>query len=280
MSVSQNLWHLTIVYRTHRERKATYVKSLEDKVGELRKRNAEFQERLRQYHELLEQLGIPDPLHGVDATSSMRLATASLIGDTLETQKLEARLPEARTARCQPPVDLPVTNENHIDPECTGSSYSISDHASTANTSAHSPLPHDITQLGITFILALEKPCLHHQNIPCMSLAAVNNDEEPIDIDATGHVNMLSTPLIQRSPFSTIDDPLFSAYPSSAEWSVPAAELENLLSFSQKLGLRDGEITPVQVWQIITAHEKFGVLEVGDLERLRDALMPLVQCYG
>jgi hypothetical protein len=230
----------------------------------------------------LEQLGIPDPLHGVDAAFGNRLATVSLIGDTLATQKLEARLLEAEISRHQPPVerqDAPVTRENLTDSEQTPS-YSISDHTSIANTSARSPLPQDTTQLGINFILALERPCLHHHNVPCMSLAALENNEEPIDIDTTGHANMLSTPLMERSPFSTTDDPLYSAYTCETQWTVPAAELENLLCFSQKLGLEDGEVTPVQVWQMITEPQMFGVLDMGDVERLRDMLMPLVQCHG
>jgi hypothetical protein len=264
-----------MVYRTHRARKATYVKALEDAVGELQKQNAACQDKIHQYHELLEQLGIPDPIYSVDAVSSNRLATINLLGDSLATQKLEARLPAAKAARSDPSACYTST-----DSEMTGFSTASSTTSTDLSGLSNIPLPPDTTQIGINFILALEQPCLHHQNIPCPDLAAASMDEIPIDVDATGHASMMSTPLMDHSPFSTTDDPLYSAYPSDTQWTVPVSELENLLMYSQKLGLGDGEVTPVQAWQVVRGHEGLGRLGRGDLERLRDGLLPLVHCYG
>ena len=95
---------------------------------------------------------------------------------------------------------------------------------------------------------------------------------------------MLSTPIMHRSPFSSagsLDESIDThSYLSGTEWAVPTTELENLLRFAEKLDLDDGEITPVQAWYLITQHEKFGQLEETDMERLRDALLPLMKCSG
>jgi hypothetical protein len=255
-------------------------------VSELRKQNAAYQNKVRQCEEILFANGLAFPPHDNHAQASSSLATISLVGDIFDTQKIQAYLPSTEPTITRPTVEQrgTLTAWNYrTDTGVIESSNSDTSTSHVSNDSTWTPIISskslDTPQIAINFILALEKPCLHHQNVPCLELQGTKIGEVDIDSGATGHMHMLSGPIMKHSPYAANIDP-FTAYPSDTEWTVPTAELENLLRFSEKLGLIDDEVTPVQAWQVITQHKKFGLLEEGDLARLRDALLPLVKCYG
>lgn len=133
------------------------------------------------------------------------------------------------------------------------------------------PLGLDAIQIGINFVLALEHPCLYHHGIPSVPMLAHG------DV-GYGHSLMLSSPIMEHSPKYSLN-PLKMGFPKGSKWSVPALELEKLLSFSDQIEL-EGEITPVQVWHTICHHPNFSCLTPGRLEALRDALLPNVKCLG
>ena len=141
-------------------------------------------------------------------------------------------------------------------------SYSSSDGSNSTGQSSPDP-----THIATNFILALEQPCLYHFPTPAASLTRTN---------PTGHANMLTTPLIARSPNFELD-PNTAGFPTAAEWNASPVELEHLLRTSERLGLH-GEVTPVQIWHFVRRHQKFNLVTPQDLERLRDHLLPLVDC--
>src|SRR5690349_69594 len=85
----------------------------------------------------------------------------------------------------------------------------------------------DATQLGINFVLALERPCLtHHKGEKGFDCKLASDDD---DFGGTGHVNMLSSPIMARSPPFLMNP----AHATDSQWAVPQEELEALLRFSQ-----------------------------------------------
>ncbi|KAH8180212.1 bZIP transcription factor domain-containing protein [Sarocladium implicatum] len=226
---------------THRERKAAYVRSLENEIEELRKRNAALAEEAKAGQEMIRRLqeamlcqGVPFPpgcfpdsqCHHQDA------ARVNVVGGPFPHQTLEV-------------------------------TYSSSE----ASTTAVEQLGEEVVHVATNFILALEQPCLYHFPTPKASLTRMN---------PTGHATMLSTPLIARSPNFEVD-PNKAGFPQEAEWSASPVELEHLLRTSQRLGLY-GEVTPVQIWHFVQRHEKFPLVTTQDLGRLKDLLLPLVDC--
>ena len=94
----------------------------------------------------------------------------------------------------------------------------------------------------------------------------------------TGHQAMLSSPIMARGPSFSLN-PLRFGRTAGSQWEVPAAELERLLNLSQQIDL-DGEITPIQAWQVINCHPSFETMSMEQLETLRVTLLPGVKCYG
>lgn len=94
---------------------------------------------------------------------------------------------------------------------------------------------------------------------------------------ATGHASMLSSPVMARAPNFSLNPLKRLGRPPDEEWEVPVAELEVLLEASQRLGLDERDITPVQVWACVNGREGF---EVEQLEVLKELLLPMVKCVG
>ncbi len=291
MCHSTTIKALTVYTRSHRERKATYAKALEQEVAVLRADNAVRTAEalaaasvIRHLQELLRANNItvpPDLQSRLDAR--IRMARAQLEGDTLETQRLRVRLP----------ADEPVSSSGSSTDVTQSSSYAA---RSTASSSApvrddsiqeldfvpdvtmptadtHTATPTTL-QLGVDFVLALEHICLHHHD----SLHYHDPQlTELVDEGATGHAVMLQSPIIYYAP--NYLDPITFGCPPEGEWNVPAAELERLLELSHNLDLSN-EVTPVQAWQRILAHPHFDDLSSGDLLALCQHLVPSVECYG
>jgi hypothetical protein len=62
-------------------------------------------------------------------------------------------------------------------------------------------------------------------------------------------------------------------------WDIPAVELDRLLQLSLGLDL-DGELTPVQAWNLIRNHHSFSKLTPDGLRALRAAMAKKTECYG
>ncbi|KAK5165268.1 uncharacterized protein LTR77_009366 [Saxophila tyrrhenica] len=274
--------------RTHRERRATYVKGLEHEVAELRAQNAVHEAEtvavsslIRQLHQLLTANGIaipPELQSRVDVR--VRMADAELHGDTEATQRLRVRLPAtaptsssgSSATLSQASSDAATVAETSISVTAGPSDLRPELDTSLGGQTAVQPRLPTTTQLGVDFVLALEHVCLHHHDFISPEL------EEEGDEGATGHASMLQRPVIRYAPPAAFS-PMTFGRPATTQWGVPAVELETLLSLSRRLELSD-EITPVQAWQRILAHPNYNELRPGALEALCQQLVPEVRCYG
>ena len=194
------------------------------------------------------------------------MAVAEFSGDTYDDEQIHVSMPRYWS---QPSTTTPG---DQLAPH-TGSQTNA---YSTTPTSGSSQLVCEDgsngTQAGVDFVLALERICLHHHKLNSPELVGLGNL-------GTGHLGMLSSPIMARVPPSATFNPRNIPLQSGCQWTVPAAELERLLSLSQSLNL-DDEVTPVQIWQRVHLHPQFGQLTFDRLDRLRCELLPQVKCYG
>jgi hypothetical protein len=274
---------LITVFRTHRDRKATYVKALEHEVAKLRARDVAHDEEIREYREIIRrlrdllcshQISVPSDLPQVQINSP--LAMIEVLDRPNEPQRIQAHMP-AFDAGAPYPFERDTgkararsrSASNVTDPSSVPNySHPLNTDVPLQDPSRH-PYGLDSSQVGIDFVLALEHPCLYHHKLPNPELAGSIG---------TGHELMVQSPIMRCAPALQIKGQQ-RRLPSSSKWNVPAWELEKLLSFSEGLDL-DGEVTPIQAWQRIRNHDKFGTLTLGALETLRESLLSVVQCYG
>lgn len=62
-------------------------------------------------------------------------------------------------------------------------------------------------------------------------------------------------------------------------WDIPTVELDRLLQLSLSLDL-NGELTPVQAWNLIKTHPSFSKMTPERLDALRAAIAEKTECYG
>ncbi|KAG0642660.1 hypothetical protein HOY80DRAFT_1007794 [Tuber brumale] len=122
-------------------------------------------------------------------------------------------------------------------------------------------------EIGIDFVLALEKPCMDHIQI----LTA--NSMTSSAPDFHGHALMASCPS-ESHILRHAEVPW-----GSKTLDVGASELSILFNLSNRLEL-DGELTPIAVWAHVTRHERFADLEMADFKALEEALLDKVKCHG
>lgn len=291
-------------HRTHRDRKATYVKTLESEVAKLRAKDSAHETYVLAYRSLIRGLKdlikqyniILPPDLASDPLLSSPEATVEIFALADQSQSIRAYFPDdyisnPTTAFISPPTTTTTATHTSFSsmPLHSGSTSSsdflltgltISDapslnpsqgHSSQSGVSVSMPVTHPqglgATQVGVEFVLALEQPCLGHH-------FAHSNDAE-----GSGHEMMLMSPIMSRSPALNASMDPRSGLPSGSKWTVPAVELEKLLEFSDRLSL-DGEITPVEIWQRIRQHPNFGLLTRHGLSALQSTLVPKVTCYG
>lgn len=278
--------------RTHRDRKATYVKTLEAEVAKLRARDSAHEAETQACRQVIQRLKglikhhhIPLP---VDLASHPHIqspqAAIELLALPDNSQSIRAQLPEVGYVF----PSAHITSDYSLDSGSTTSSsdmlsgLTVSDAPSLRATSVYSstapaapsvstsmahPQGLGATQVGVDFVLTLEHVCLEH------------HAEHSVADDGSGHEMMLMAPIMWRSPPLNQTSQTGSGLPSGTRWTVPAVELEKLLEFSDRLSL-DGEITPVEAWQRIRQHPNFQNLTRDGLDALKAALLPEVQCYG
>ncbi|KAI9841124.1 MAG: hypothetical protein M1838_003699 [Thelocarpon superellum] len=228
--------------RTHRERKENYIKSLEQEVLQLKetltvttheKTNA-LQEN-RRLKELLRQHGIP---YGA-STADYGYNVGGSHGDSLSTRGGGGGAATS-TNVVAAPYGQPSTGPSQGDL--------------------------DLDQIGIDFVLTLERPCMEH-----MQTLMVQAQESEGDI--SGHALLANAP-----PHSFLLENSSIPYDYDAV-DLRRPELKTLMNLSRRLQL-DGEITPVMAWSAILTHERLHELTARDFATVKAELKAKVRCHG
>ncbi|KAI9694424.1 MAG: hypothetical protein M1822_000040 [Bathelium mastoideum] len=256
--------------RTHRERKEMYIKALEQEVLRLkevfsstaRERDA-FAEENRKLRELLAANGIQFDLSSPAAAPRL----ASSYGGSSSGSISGSYPPGSAGFSPTPPGRIqgqgqraPVSQQNLAQIPQGGLDYD---------------------QLGIDFVLTLERPCMDHMQFLCVrsdeslqNPPPVNDDQSlDADVHISGHALMATCP-----PASHIAAHPQNPYPHKMpDLGVP--DLMKLLDLSNRLPL-DGEITPIMAWTIVRGHARVAELTQKDIEAIRTDLLAKVRCYG
>ncbi|KAF2707793.1 hypothetical protein K504DRAFT_458278 [Pleomassaria siparia CBS 279.74] len=247
--------------RTHRERKEMYIKALEQEVLRLkdsfasttRERDA-FAEENRRLRELLMAHGINVDLsspvtNGVGTSTYGSSSSGSLSG---------AYGPGSNSTGYTSPPTMPHR-------------------ASLSGIAGHEGNPPqqqtqepngglDYDQIGIDFVLTLERPCMDHMQF--LMVRAHDADET-----VSGHALMASAP-----PESHIANHPKEQYPHQMP-DIAMPDLLKLLDLSNRLPL-DGEITPIMAWAMILRDQRFHELTAEEVLLIKTDLLAKVRCYG
>ncbi|KAH7399371.1 hypothetical protein BKA66DRAFT_407147 [Pyrenochaeta sp. MPI-SDFR-AT-0127] len=254
--------------RTHRERKEMYIKALEQEVIRLkdtfattsRERDA-FAEENRRLKDLLMAHGISfdlstPPINGIAQVGGSAYGSSSgsvsgygpgsaSTGYTSPPQSLQHRGSISHDNMGQQPMHMQQQGQQ---------------------TSSHQQNGLDYDQIGIDFVLTLERPCMDHMQF--LMVRAHDADET-----ISGHALMATAP-----PDEHIANCPQEKYPHQMP-DVKMPDLMKLLDLSNRLPL-DGEITPIMAWAKILQDEKFRDLTKEDIELIKGELLAKVRCYG
>lgn len=286
-----------LLYRTHRERKASYVKTVEAELARLRANDATqcvdiaaLKNTIHRLKDLLRQhdIALPPDLASSPRVSSP-LVTVQIHTLADQTHEIRAGFPPNYSSTYEASDILPLitpaspsslTTLTNLDPNpdpilLTAHGSSAGEPSSSTSTAAtpNMPVAHPqdlgATQVGVDFVLALEHICITH-----------HPDHAGGEPDFSGHEMMLLSPIMSRSPAPTLrhSTPSGSSYPDGTSWMVPAIELERLLECADRLSL-EGDITPVEIWWRIRRHPNFTSLTRNSLDTLKVLLIPEVACY-
>lgn len=229
--------------RTHRERRAKYLKGLEAEVQHLRDRNAANVAELNRCKAINDKLrallvvngiSIPPDLEIVEDPSE--LVCIEVLGAAGEPQSLRAFQPKV--------------GGFHISPD--------------------SPIDVYDPQIAIEFVLALEHPCLpdNHNNI--------GQDGE------IGHSIQLQAAAIQNAP-PAVRTSVGQTFPTGSSWTVLKTQLvdqlERLYASAMRLNL-GSELTPVMCWQRVKEQHMVTPITRGQLHFLQRELTSDMVCYG
>ncbi|ORX97848.1 hypothetical protein BCR34DRAFT_607111 [Clohesyomyces aquaticus] len=284
--------------RTHRERKESYIKQLENEVLQLRTNEAKIlQENRTLYSEvgrlkkLLEHHGIPhatsqDYPPTSETSAAPIVSPVSIMSNPHNQQQLHICGTDSRgggpfylteSDGSPPSVSSKAPRrklsffrsrarsdtESNEDSSTSGQATSSLDQHSTsaANLCLRDM---DQTNIGMEFVLSLEAPCLHHTQ---------GDPHEPHL--PSGHALTVSAPLLFQNPTQPVNT-TSTKFPT---WETPSLGLEKLLSLSSNFELTD-ELTPVQAWQQIRSHPDFAAVEVPSLRKLTEDMLKHVKCYG
>ncbi|KAF1944075.1 hypothetical protein EJ02DRAFT_420653 [Clathrospora elynae] len=245
--------------RTHRERKELYIKALEQEVIRLkdtfaatsRERDA-FAEDNRRLRELLIAHGISFDLSSPPSNglSSYGSSSGSVSGYGPGS---------ASTGYTSSPTRGSISHDSMGQQPLT-----LQHHAQQSSQLQQSGLDYD--QIGIDFVLTLERPCMDHMQF--LMVRAHDADET-----ISGHALMATAP-----PDAHIANCPEEKYPHQMP-DVTMPDLMKLLDLSNRLPL-DGEITPIMAWVKILRDENFKGLLKEDIELIKGELLAKVRCYG
>ncbi|CAI6332186.1 unnamed protein product [Periconia digitata] len=245
--------------RTHRERKEMYIKALEQEVlrikesftGVSKERDA-FAEENRRLKELLAAHGIsydfstPPQMHHFGSSYGDSSSGSVSGGYGARTNSTGYTSPATMQHRGSISQDtVPIQQQPQPGVPANGMDYD---------------------QIGIDFVLTLERPCMDHMQF---LMVRAHDDDETI----SGHALMATAP-----PESHIAKCPHEEYPHQMP-DIAMPDLMKLLDLSNRLPL-DGEITPIMAWVIILQDPKMAQLTKEDLELIKGDLVAKVRCYG
>jgi len=229
--------------RTHRERKAEYVKSLEAEVADLRAKDAANHTKLTRYAIVNGRLTallaannilIPPELQCVDNAAEQ--TSVEVCGGEAGSQYLQLSHPKSPSSYTSDPGAVDFSNP----------------------------------QIAIDFILALEQPCLKD----------FYTNPEPTG--GGGHSLQLQSPIVDLAPAPKKSQE-GTYWPVGSTWSIPTAQLEEqlekLLQASKQLPLT-GELTGVVCWMAIKNNPQNHKITSAKLEKLKELLAAEVDCCG
>ncbi|KAI4609650.1 uncharacterized protein J4E78_004791 [Alternaria triticimaculans] len=251
--------------RTHRERKELYIKALEQEVIRLkdtfaattRERDA-FADENRRLRELLMAHGISFD-HSSPGSNGMGRVDSSAYGSS--TGSMSGYGPgSASTGYTSPPTRGSSSHDG-----MNGQALTLQQQQAQ-QSGHHQQHSMDYDQIGIDFVLTLERPCMDH-----MQFLMVRANEA--DENISGHALMATAP-----PDAHITNCPEEKYPHQMP-DVKMPDLMKLLDLSNRLPL-DGEITPIMAWAKILQDECFRDLSKEDIELVKKELLAKVRCYG
>ncbi|KAK4181176.1 hypothetical protein QBC36DRAFT_175767 [Triangularia setosa] len=274
--------------RTHRERKERYIKALEDEVLRLKEAfthasqdKDQLAEENRQLKALLKQ--------------GVAVRGPSLLDDSMSNRSLGYTSGPASITGSYVPISSNTSNftASPLPTGALGQHGSLSPNTRGMGELDNQPIPDpnlDYEQVGIDFVLTLERPCMEH--LPWL----LDRTAESGGVEPCGHALMASCPpesFTQMSPdfpFGHTNNVGINNHahttrdndhtgPQARTWDLAKPDLATLMNLSQKLNL-DGEITPVMAWGMVVTHPKVNMLKMNDFKKLADELAGKVRCYG
>ncbi|KAK4195767.1 hypothetical protein QBC40DRAFT_185037 [Triangularia verruculosa] len=268
--------------RTHRERKERYIKALEDEVLRLKEaftHASQDKDQLAEENHQLKAL-----LNQGTAVSGPNLVDDSSLGYTSGSASINGSYaPISSNTSNFTASPLPTgTLGHHAD---------LSPNTGVMGGFENQPIPDpnlDYEQVGIDFVLTLERPCMEH--LPWLLDRTVESGR----VEPCGHALMASCPpesftrMSADVPFGhSSSTPEINSHGANMNgtgeglrtWDLAKPDLATLMDLSQKLNL-DGEITPVMAWGMVVAHPGVTKLTMEDFKRLAGELAGKVRCYG
>ncbi|KAF2187828.1 hypothetical protein K469DRAFT_108003 [Zopfia rhizophila CBS 207.26] len=251
--------------RTHRERKEQYIKALEQEVIRLkevftntsRERDA-FAEENRRLKDLLMAHGISIDLSSPGNPGFPNISSSTYGGSSSSRGSVSGGYgPGSNSTGYTSPPTMP----SQPPPSMPGGAQ-----AAQPQQVQQPNGELDYNQIGIDFVLTLERPCMEHMQ---MLMIRADGSDETI----SGHALMATAP-----PESHIQNTPQEKYPHQMP-DIGMPDLLKLLDLSNRLGL-DGEITPIMAWAMILQDQRFPELTAADVEGIKGDLLAKVRCYG
>lgn len=248
--------------RTHRERKEMYIKALEQEVLRLKdsfasvsKERDAFADENRRLKELLMAHGITfDTL--ISPTNGMQGFNSSYGGSSSGSVS-GGYGTGTSTGYTSPPT---VGHRGSMSQDVPLNQQQVPQQVPQLNSGL------DYDQIGIDFVLTLERPCMDHMQF---LMVRAHDAEETI----SGHALMASAP-----PDSHIANHPQETYPHQMP-DIAMPDLMKLLDLSNRLPL-DGEITPIMAWVMVLKEPRLAELSKEDIEFIKVELLAKVRCYG
>ncbi|GIZ38051.1 hypothetical protein CKM354_000147800 [Cercospora kikuchii] len=292
--------------RTHRERKEQYTKDLELEVMRLkelfvqttRERDDAIQSRdaamLERDRLREENLRLREHVQPAAATSSA--GTDSGMTANAPLQEVADRAPLASTHRLSiwdteetrgfasdgPMLDVPTSQTIMA---CQRSSTSTE--PITVKLAQELPAVElDYDELGLDFILTLERPCMghiHYLHVRAHNYQASEDGGmagQPMEVPddgenqhISGHAMMATAPL-----YTDIIERPGSRYPCQMP-QLKRKDLINLLNLSAALEISEPEIPPVRAWIKLMQDSRTRGFSAHDFEVLKASLLHKIHCY-
>ncbi|EME38839.1 hypothetical protein DOTSEDRAFT_48335 [Dothistroma septosporum NZE10] len=299
--------------RTHRERKEQYTKDLELEVMRLKElyvksaqeRDAALktrdeatdeQDRLRVENRRLreENQRMREALQGpksstdssydalsvsCDATRNSSFSTTDGFPGMVAPVNLQELAAQNSLAESRRPNETPIKIERA--PSREGST-----HISAQLIMQLPAISIDYDELGLDFVLSLEKPCMGHMHY--LHIRAHNSQsgsdeamEPPTEVPddgenqhISGHALMATAP----SYSAVMKDPT-TRYPTQYPHGLKREDLMNLLNLASQLETNEVELPPVKAWLRIMQDARLRQLSVNDFDLLKQNLLSKVHCY-